>query len=372
MFKNFFDTKLSLNDISIVPCVTTNIKSREECNPYIIPYIHNFETLPLFTAPMSTVVGEENIDLFYANKIEPILPRNFDFDIRIKKLNEGYWCAFGLSDIEHILKNNIIEKIQYPKILIDVANGHMNIIYELSIHIRKQNKNSIIMVGNIANPETYITCCEHKINYVRLGIGGGSGCLTATNIGVFYPIVDLIDEINTIKKTTIRPNTFKTKIIADGCARNYSDIIKALALGADRVMCGKLFAQMLETPGEIKAKYKNGMSSFIVNRNEDEYRNTSDSYPFKDLENNPITLTKEFYGMASKRGQEDFCVPRLKTAEGKVETIEIKYSMRQWVENFTDYLRSAMSYTGKRDIEDFIGGVNIIKLSENASNSFNK
>ena len=40
------------------------------------------------------------------------------------------------------------------------------------------------------------------------------------------------------------------KIIADGGIRNYDHVIKALALGADYVMIGSLFAQCIESAGE--------------------------------------------------------------------------------------------------------------------------
>ena len=63
---------------------------------------------------------------------------------------------------------------------------------------------------------------------------------------------------------------------------------------------------------------------------------------------------------------------KLKTSEGKVKTIKIEYTMNGWVENFTHYLKSAMSYCGKRELKKFIGEVNIAKMSNNASNAFNK
>jgi len=375
----FSDVKLSLQDISIVPCVNTDIKSRSECNPYYYGSNQSkklgTKSLPLFTAPMSTVVEEQNLEIFLKNNIEPILPRNICLNKRIDNLKMGYWCAFGLSDINTLLSKNIFGISFNSKVLIDVANGHMDILYDLVKDIKKQNNATTIMIGNIANPDTYYYCCKNNIDYVRVGIGGGSGCLTSSNTGVFYPAASLISEIYEFKKELVGKELVGlpiiTKIVADGCARGYSDIIKALALGADYVMCGKLFAQMLETPGEIIADANNGSPRYILYQYN--YDGADKGYPFTDDKYNYIlTLTKEFYGMASKRGQQDFCVPRLKTAEGKVEKIEIKYTIAQWVENFIDYLKSAMAYTGKRDITDFIGGVDIIRLSENAKNSYNK
>ena len=61
------------------------------------------------------------------------------------------------------------------------------------------------MVGNIANPETYITAYESGADYVRVGIGGGNGCFSKnTKIsmadGSFKNIQDVIvgDSVKTL------------------------------------------------------------------------------------------------------------------------------------------------------------------------------
>ena len=90
------EMKYSYNDISIVPAVVTNVEHRAECNPYTDKLGES--TLPIFTAPMSTVVNEQNFELFEQNKIIPILPRNISLETRIEYLKCGKWVAVGLDD----------------------------------------------------------------------------------------------------------------------------------------------------------------------------------------------------------------------------------------------------------------------------------
>jgi len=334
------ELKFSLNDISIEPAILSDIESRNECNPF-----YEDVRLPLFTAPMPTVVDENNYMLFHENNIIPIMPRTIDYQKRLNLLNDNQWVAFGLEEIKQLIKEkHTYLLINTPHILIDIANGNMKILYDLVDKIKEINSSAVIMIGNIANPDTYKICCQYKIDYVRCGIGGGSYCLTSSNTGIYYPMGSLIHEIDKIKYQYKCENKFTTKIIADGGLKNYSDIIKVLALGADYAMCGTLFAQMEETPGNVIDFDENGKKF----------------------------LKKEMYGMSSKIAQKLTGKTELKTSEGKIGEIRIKYTMKQWRDNFVDYLKSAMSYTGKRTLNEFVGNVDILHLTQNASQSFNK
>ena len=53
------DLKYSYHDIAIKPAVISDISHREECNPF-----DDNKMLPLFTAPMSSVVNEKNFDIY--------------------------------------------------------------------------------------------------------------------------------------------------------------------------------------------------------------------------------------------------------------------------------------------------------------------
>ena len=367
-------TKYSYKDVSIIPSVTTDISSRQECNPYV----NEGYFLPIFTAPMDSVVGVGNVEEWLDNRIMPIIPRNIPFNIRQEYLEYKHWTALSLSEFEDLfLGKNALPVDECYKALIDVANGHMECILSLSRQAKNKYGTSLcIMAGNIANPDTYKAYCEAGIDYVRCSIGSGSSCLTTSNCAVHYPVASLLDEINKIRKS----NTgFKTKVIADGGIKNYSDAIKALGLGADYVMIGGLFAGLFESAAKI-----NGLTvipkkweSFINNEEMVKYLG---KYPFEEedkrewIRTNAEYLTKTYHGMSTKEAQKAINpdAVKFKTAEGKSVTVPVTGTICQWAENFTDYLRSAMSYTGKRTLTEFCGNVDFVVNSHGVSETVNK
>ena len=129
------EMKYSYNDIAIVPAIKSNVEHRSECNPYTGKFGES--SLPIFTAPMSTVVNEKNFSLFEDNNIIPILPRNFPLETRIDYLKRGKWAAVGLQEFEDLFIRNNWNMELYPdvNVLIDIANGHMSKLHKLIYRI---------------------------------------------------------------------------------------------------------------------------------------------------------------------------------------------------------------------------------------------
>lgn len=369
----------SYGDLTIVPCMT-EIDSRSDCNPFTEE--SNFTRLPLFTAPMDCVVNEENFEMWEMNCITPILPRTIKYEIRFDYMMRGKWIAVSLDEFKQMFLNEKWYRTTGDPIelhvCIDIANGHMKHMYEdikviKEMMLYKHNVSISIMIGNIANPESYRYIAynyNNVIDYVRLSIGSGNGCITTPNTGVHYPIASLVNESAHHRDGLIheyqRMRNFP-KIIADGGIRNYGDAIKALALGADYVMVGSLFSSFLESAAELSVNYN------WKDKTEEQKRD------FLDTRIQPIY--KEFYGMSTKKAQAkiiasakdgDVDSKKLKTSEGCIKQLECKYTMRQWVDNFVSYIRSAMSYTNCRNLKQFKINVELIENSPNEIMSINK
>jgi len=354
--------KFDYSDIVLVPKAQTNISHREQCDPYVI-FGHNaidINTLPLIASPMDTVVSNKNYKEFIRNDIIPSIPRGqYAFDHYVD--NKQYFQSFGLCEIENTLKylNSTSQPVNknhffnYHNILIDTANGHMSKIVDIIKKIKKEFPKIIIMVGNIANPETFKILGEAGANYVRCSIGTGAGCTTAANVGVNYPLGSLISECRKIKDA--HGSLKDVKIVADGGIQNYSDAIKALCLGSDYVMIGNLFNKSIESAGFnylYGVKINNKLAKLLWRYN----------FPIK----------KKYRGMSIKAVQRSWGKSKLVTAEGITKYQKVEYTLNQWTENFKDYLKSAMSYSGAKTLQEFIGNSEICQITKNAYDRFNK
>lgn len=341
-----YEEKFDLRDISIIPTIQSDIESRSECNTRIE------EHLPLMAAPMDTVVCKDNIKKFIENNIIPCSPRG---EYHSEK-NSTVFQAYGLHEIDFQLTAGAHDYIEnpfyaYKHILIDIANGHMKRLVDVVKEIKQRHPDIKIMAGNVAHPLTYKNLAMAGADFVRCSIGTGAGCTTAANVAINYPMGSLIHECRQIKKE----GSFDTKIVADGGMQGYDDIIKALALGADYVMIGSLFNKTMQSSGfnylwRIKIPYDLA----------------------KTLWRWGLPVKKKYRGMSTKAVQRKWGKAKLITAEGITKYQKIEYNLSSWRENFEDYLKSNMSYCGASNLDEFIGEVEWVYITNNALKRFQK
>ena len=315
------DMQYSLNEICLLPSATpTDITSRKQVNPF-----DENGNLPIFVAPMTSVLNESNYKIFADKGVIPILPRNCTETRDIAEI----WHSYSLQEFESIIDSS--KDYNGYHILIDVANGHMRKIYDLVKKAKEKWPNIVIMIGNIANPAIYYNCCDAGVDYVRVGIGGGSVCSTSVQCGIHASHQYMIENIKKLSCYYNNPN--RTKIIADGGINTLDKAIKALAIGYDYVMMGKCFAECEEACGETKSEYISLPSVYDQEKREIKYR--------------------KYYGMASEQGQIDISGGCTKNPEGVETWIPIITTLNAFVIRFEAALRSTMSYTGATTLEKF-------------------
>ena len=349
------------DDILIEPEMHTSIRSRKR-----VDATDEKKMLPLFTAPMDTVINEENVGVFNENKIYGIIPRKSNAGLDYFSTDYKVLYSYGLDDFKMIFIDNDINLSigQKAYALIDIANGHMQYVKELvELSKEKYGRSLVLMVGNCANPLTFLSLAQSGADYVRMGIGNGAGCLTTVQTGIGYPMASLIHETAKIQKE----RNLQAKIVADGGFKKYSDVIKALALGADYVMLGSIFNKALESCGE----------TYEENKDYGSWKEPGDKVNQYSID---VLLQfeagrkfyKKFRGMSTKEVQKSLGKTELKTSEGISKMQLVEYTLNGWTENFVDYLRSAMSYTDCLTIGEFIGKVRFNQISKNSMERFHK
>lgn len=139
----------------------------------------------------------------------------------------------------------MLVKAEVDVLVVDTAHGHSKGVIDTVKHIKKTYPQVQVIAGNIATPEAVKDLAKAGADGVKVGIGPGSICTTRIVAGVGVP------QLSAVKDCAAEAKKLKIPLIADGGIKYSGDIAKALAVGADAVMVGSLFAGTEESPGEL-------------------------------------------------------------------------------------------------------------------------
>ena len=340
-----------LDDVGIVQAPISFTNHRKDVNPFI--EVCGREMYPIFASPMESVIDEHNYKTFIEHKITPVIPRTvqqrLSLDERLE-LAKDTFVSFSLAEAQELYGTNKFENLLSPVyICVDMAHGTLSSLYDTCGMIKHQYGNKVvIMTGNVNTPLAYVYYVDAGIDYLRLSIGTGSRCTTSCAVGCHSGTATLIDEICEERDRWIseHPNKPYTKIIVDGGIDWYDKIQKSIALGADGVMVGKLFAECEEACGAIE--YAFSEEDFIngISYTEDKYKKLWEGLKV------PIYPFRMYRGMSHRSSQKLMGGDGSKVSEGICKSVKVKYPLSHWVNNMDAYLRSIMTYTDSRCIED--------------------
>lgn len=328
------DLSLTYADIALVPRYESTIESRDEVDPSTL-FLRQKLKLPVMSAPMKTITGSRMANELVRLGCCPVLARtnNFEEDLEnFRQSASGTIPSIGATD-DAIWKAEQYKKAGATAICIDTANGFHSTVAEVVKKIKPLTGLKII-AGNIGSVEGYRFMHNLCVDAVRCGIGNGSVCSTSTATGIGMGQVSLLLEIAKYKniQRLMRPMPFPY-VIADGGIKEPGDVCKALALGADTVMIGGLFAGTDETPGRV-------------------------------MYHDEHTRTKKFAGEASRSTKGDSA----KYVEGVSIDVPCKGPVANIIQEIEDGFRSSMAYMNCRNLEEFRGLEDscFVRLSTNA------
>jgi IMP dehydrogenase len=266
---NEYNQSLTYDDISLIPTQVSRIKSRTEAFTSS-PFLGMKLSVPVISSPMDSVTGIEMAKELSRLGCLGILNR-FDSSLGLLLSSKN---GRGIKSVSVALNSDLklIEKLVEKKLIlcIDTANANNRQVLKKTEQIKKHFDVKII-VGNIAHGSTLQQLEDSGADAVRVGIGSGSVCTTSIQTGIGIGQVSSLLNVLTARKE----KKLKIKIIADGGIKSPGDVSKAIALGADVVMLGRMLSGTRETPGEVIKysgqlwkKYRGSASFGVKMRNE--------------------------------------------------------------------------------------------------------
>ena len=304
----------------------------------------------LITAPLGTTLEEAKI-ILHKNRIEklPIVNKNFILKglITIKDIEKVEKFPNACKDAKGRLRvgaavdvsRDTVERAKalvnakVDVIVVDTAHGHSARVIKVIKEI-KRNFDIELVGGNVATFEGAESLIKAGIDALKVGIGPGSICTTRVVAGVGVPQVSAIQECKRAAKK------YHIPLIADGGIKYSGDITKALAVGADSVMIGSLFAGTEESPGEV-VLYKG--------RSYKEYRGMGSIGAMK-------KGSKDRY--FQEEAEDDKLVP-----EGIEGRVSYKGPLSACVYQLLGGVRSGMGYCGVKNIKELQGKTKFVQIT---------
>lgn len=124
-------------------------------------------------------------------------------------------------------------------------------------HIKEKYDNVLIGAGNVVDKEGFMYLVEAGADFVKVGIGGGSICITREQKGIGRGQATSVIEVAKARDEYYEKTGIYVPICSDGGIVHDYHMVLALAMGADFVMMGRYFARFDESPTK---KVKRGSS----------------------------------------------------------------------------------------------------------------
>lgn len=113
---------------------------------------------------------------------------------------------------------------------------------------REYNGKVLVGAGNVVDEDGFMYLVEAGADFVKVGIGGGSICITREQKGIGRGQATAIIDVAAARDRYLEKTGIYVPLCSDGGLVHDYHMVLALAMGADFVMMGRYFARFDESP----------------------------------------------------------------------------------------------------------------------------
>ena len=219
----------------------------------------------LITAPATTTLKEAN-DIIWAHKLNalPIVNDNdhlmyFVFrkdyaehkehPLALQDADKRYLVGAGINSKDYEQRVPALVEAGADVLCIDSSEGYSIWQKKTIDFIRERYGDTVkIGAGNVVDREGFRYLAECGADFVKVGIGGGSICITRETKGIGRGQATAVIDVAAERDKYFEETGIYVPICADGGIVQDYHITLALAMGADFCMLGRYFSRFDESP----------------------------------------------------------------------------------------------------------------------------
>ncbi|KAL4493580.1 hypothetical protein ABPG72_004073 [Tetrahymena utriculariae] len=242
-------------------------------------------------------------------------------------------AAIGAKD-DYIERAKSLIEAGADVLVVDIANGHSQICIDAIKKLKENFEDIDIVAGSVATGQGAELLIKAGADGIRCGIGNGSICITRIVSGCGVPQFSALSDVAPICKQ------YQVPLISDGGNKNSGNMCKALAIGADCVMLGRLVGGCEESPSKII--YRDGKLQKV----------------YRGMAGYGANLSK-----AQRIGAEEPSSTNF-TPEGVEGYIPYAGPLAGVLNQFVQGIKSGMSYNGAHTIQELQKKVQFIRMTQ--------
>ena len=219
----------------------------------------------LITAPEGTTLQVAN-DIIWDHKINslPIVDENDhlkyfvfrkDYDSHKENPQElldahkRYMVGAGINTRDYAERVPALVEAGADVLCIDSSEGYSCWQEQTLSWIREKYGDTVkVGAGNVVDREGFLCLAKAGADFVKIGIGGGSICITREQKGIGRGQATAVIEVAQARDEYFRETGIYVPICSDGGIVHDYHMTLALAMGADFMMLGRYFARFDESP----------------------------------------------------------------------------------------------------------------------------